>query len=76
VPLKKIAWENRTEEGRPADQILERAETIKADMIIMGTHGRSGLAHMLLGSVTEEVARAASCPVLTIRPEAFQFELP
>jgi hypothetical protein len=42
----------------------------------MGTHGRSGLAHMLLGSVAEKVVRYASCPVLTIRPDAFSFELP
>jgi nucleotide-binding universal stress UspA family protein len=45
-------------------------------MIVMGTHGRSGLEHMLLGSVAEEVSRAAVCPVLTIRPEAFEFKLP
>jgi nucleotide-binding universal stress UspA family protein len=45
-------------------------------MIVMGTHGRSGLPHVLLGSVAEKVARTASIPVLTIRPEAFKFELP
>jgi nucleotide-binding universal stress UspA family protein len=76
LPLGKIAWEKRTKEGRAANKILEQAEAIEADAIVMGTHGRSGLAHMLLGSVAEEVARAAPCPVLTIRPEAFQFELP
>lgn len=76
LPLGKIAWENRTEEGRAANKILEHAETIEADAIVMGTHGRSGLAHMLLGSVAEEVTRAAPCPVLTIRPEAFQCDLP
>jgi nucleotide-binding universal stress UspA family protein len=76
LSLGKIAWENRTEEGRPVNKILEYAGAIEADAIIMGTHGKSGLVHMLLGSVAEEVARAAPCPVLTIRPEAFQFELP
>jgi nucleotide-binding universal stress UspA family protein len=76
LSLGKIAWEKRTEEGRPANKILEHAEAIKADVIVMGTHGRSGLVHMLLGSVAEEVARAALCPVLTIRPEALQFQLP
>lgn len=76
LPLGKTAWEKRTEEGRPADKILEYAKAIKADVIVMGTHGRSGLAHMLLGSVAEEVTRGAPCPVLTIRPEAFQFQLP
>jgi nucleotide-binding universal stress UspA family protein len=37
------------------------------DLIVMGTHGRGGLVHMLLGSVTEKVVRAAPCPVLTVR---------
>lgn len=74
--LEKIRWENRTEEGRPAAKIIEHAAVVKADLIVMGTHGRSGLTHMFLGSVAEEVARSATCPVLTIRPEAFQFEAP
>jgi hypothetical protein len=37
------------------------------DLIIMGTHGRSGVAHLLMGSVAEKVVRAAPCPVLTVR---------
>ena len=74
--LGAIPWEKFTEEGRAATKILQYAKSIQADVIVMGTHGRSGLAHMLLGSVAEEVARAAPCPVLTVRPEAFQFELP
>jgi nucleotide-binding universal stress UspA family protein len=37
------------------------------DLIVMGTHGRSGVAHLLIGSVAEKIVRAASCPVLTIR---------
>ena len=74
--LEKIVWEKHTEEGRAAKTIVERAEAIHADAIVMGTHGRSGLEHMLLGSVAEAVARGASCPVLTVRPEAFEFKLP
>ncbi|MGE5219963.1 MAG: universal stress protein [Chloroflexota bacterium] len=76
LSLEKIGWEKLTEEGRPADKIIDHAAAVKADLIVMGTHGRSGLAHMFLGSVAEEVARGAPCPVLTIRPEAFQFEAP
>jgi universal stress protein E len=76
LPLGKTPCEKRTEEGRAANKIIECAETIKADVVVMGTHGRSGLVHILLGSVAEEVARTAPCPVLTVRPEAFQFELP
>ena len=50
-----------------APVILEYAEEIDADVIVMSTHGRRGLSHALLGSVTEEVVRLSRCPVLTIR---------
>lgn len=53
--------------GQAAHVILEVAEEFSADLIVMGTHGRSGLSHMLLGSVTEKVMRRAACPVLTVR---------
>ena len=76
LPLEKVDWEKSTGEGQAASAIVRQAEDIQADMIVIGTHGRSGLPHMLLGSVAEKVARTASCSVLTIRPEAFQFELP
>jgi len=74
--LEKVDWEKNTEEGQAASTIVYRAEHMQADMIVIGTHGRSGLPHMLLGSVAEKVVRMAPCPVLTIRPETFQFELP
>lgn len=51
-------------------EICRAASDTDADMIIMGTHGRTGLRHALLGSVAEKVVRRAPCPVLTIRPEA------
>jgi nucleotide-binding universal stress UspA family protein len=76
LPLEKVDWEKSTGEGQAATTIVRQAENIQADMIVIGTHGRSGLPHMLLGSVAEKVVRTASCSVLTIRPEAFQFELP
>ena len=74
--LEKVDWEKSSTEGKAATAIIHQAEQIKADVIVMGTHGRSGLPYILLGSVAEKVARAASCPVLTIRPEAFQFRMP
>jgi len=76
LSLENIDWEKAAEEGETATAIVQRAERIQADAIVMGTHGRTGLPHMLLGSVAEKVARTASCPVLTVRPEAFQFEMP
>lgn len=51
----------------PANAILEYAADHRIDFIVMGTHGRSMVAHLLLGSVTETVIRSATCPVLTVR---------
>jgi nucleotide-binding universal stress UspA family protein len=53
--------------GVPAEEIVRYAELCDADLIIMGTHGRSGIAHALLGSVAEQVVRVAPCPVLLVR---------
>jgi nucleotide-binding universal stress UspA family protein len=74
--LQQITWERRTVTGLAASAIVQQADERQADLLVIGTHGRTGLAHMLLGGVTEEVIRTARCPVLTIRPDAFQFELP
>jgi nucleotide-binding universal stress UspA family protein len=56
--------------GEPADRILDRADALSADMIVMGTHGASGFQHFVLGSVTEKVLRKANCAVLTVPPRA------
>jgi nucleotide-binding universal stress UspA family protein len=53
--------------GRPADSITDYARTEGFDLIVMGTHGRTGLPHAVLGSVAERVVRMAPCPVLTVR---------
>lgn len=58
-------------EGPPALVIPEQAREIGADLVVMGTHGRSGLRHLLLGSVAERTVRSAPCPVLTVKaPES------
>jgi nucleotide-binding universal stress UspA family protein len=57
----------RVEAGEPSDGILEAARASRADLIVMGTHGRTGIARLLLGSVAEAVLRRATCPVLTVR---------
>lgn len=54
-------------EGVPYTTIIQTAQEIQADLIVMGTHGRTGLAHMLLGSVTDRVVRLSNIPVLTVR---------
>jgi nucleotide-binding universal stress UspA family protein len=53
--------------GRPADEIVSYAKSHNAQMVIMTTHGYSGVKHLLLGSTTEAVLRHAACPVLSIR---------
>lgn len=74
--LATVTWEKYSMEGSPVPTLLQAAEKYQADLIVMGTHGRTGLTHMLLGSVAEGVVRQASCSVLTIRPDALQFALP
>lgn len=54
-------------EGHPYDVIIAAAEAMKSDLIVMGTHGRTGLSHLVMGSVAEKVMRHAACPVLTVR---------
>jgi nucleotide-binding universal stress UspA family protein len=54
-------------DGAPHDQILRAVRRTRADLVVIGTHGRTGLAKVLLGSVAERVIRLAPCPVLTVR---------
>ncbi len=58
------------ERGDPAKQILSRAASLPADLIVLGTHGTSGFEHLVLGSVTEKVIRQTTCPVLTVPPHS------
>lgn len=62
--------------GIPSEEITRVARQLPADLIIMGTHGRTGMSHLLLGSVAEKVVRAASCPVLTVRKQEHDFVIP
>jgi glycine betaine transporter len=56
--------------GLPAISIVDHATSLGVDLIVMGTHGRTGMAHLVMGSVAERVLRQAPCPVLTIREAA------
>ncbi|HXG38127.1 MAG TPA: universal stress protein [Bacteroidota bacterium] len=55
--------------GSPVREIIHAAEELQADLIVMSTHGRTGLRHVLMGSVAEKVVRFAKCPVLSVKPE-------
>jgi len=60
----------------PAQTIVDYAAEIHADIIVVGTHGRSGVSRLFMGSVAEHVVRSAPCPVLVVRPSEHEFVLP
>jgi nucleotide-binding universal stress UspA family protein len=69
--ISGVRTEVHVAEGPPAQVIAEQARSLAADLVVMGTHGRTGLRHLLLGSVAERTMRTAPCPVLTVkRPES------
>jgi universal stress protein A len=63
----KVPYVHRMVTGDPATEIVRVAEEEQADIIVVGTHGRTGLTRLLMGSVAEQVIRRASCPVLTFK---------
>jgi nucleotide-binding universal stress UspA family protein len=65
-----------TVDRSPAAAILAYAKDAEIDLIVLGTHGRGGMAHLLLGSVAERVVRLSRCPVLTVRPQEHEFVEP
>lgn len=74
LAAEPIQVNGRLVQGDPAGEIVRTAADEACDLIVMGTHGRGALEHMLLGSVAERVVRKAPCPVLTVRPPAHAFE--
>ena len=80
--LPDAAWDN----GRPVVrevrvgtiflEIIDYARAAEIDLIVIGTHGRSGLMHVLMGSVAERIVRKSPCPVLSVKPEGHQFVMP
>jgi nucleotide-binding universal stress UspA family protein len=67
VPHADVRAERRLEQGDTVTEILHVAQEVPADLIVMGTHGRTGLGRLLMGSVAEQVVRRAACPVLTVK---------
>ncbi len=66
-PLNRTGVHRAVVAGDPFDGIMQYAQEHHVDLIVIGTHGRTGLAHALLGSVAERVVRLSPCPVLTVR---------
>jgi nucleotide-binding universal stress UspA family protein len=69
-PTQRSALEVEIVEGQPWRTIIDVATREAADLIVLGSHGHSGLAHLTLGSTAEKVVRHAKCPVLTVRHPA------
>ena len=63
-------------QGIPFVEIISTAKEKEIDMIVIGSHGRTGISHMMLGSVSEKVVRKAPCPVLTVRQPGHEFVMP
>jgi len=59
--------------GSPADAILDKAEALDVNLLIMGSHGKKGLSRLIMGSVAETVVRKANCPVLIVKSEEKEF---
>jgi nucleotide-binding universal stress UspA family protein len=64
-----LRYELATRTGKPAETINQAAEDFDVDLIVMATHGRTGVTRLFLGSVAEHVLRASKRPVITIRPK-------
>lgn len=64
---RPVAVETAVKWGNPVEVVIEYARNMQVDLIVIATHGRTGLSHVLLGSVAERIVREGPCPVLTIR---------
>jgi len=69
VGLDDISTEVMVKTGIPHRLISETVRESEIDLVVIPTHGRSGVPHIFFGSVAEKVVRSANCPILTLRPE-------
>jgi nucleotide-binding universal stress UspA family protein len=73
---EKLSITRQVQMGTPFVETIRYAKEQDVDLIVLGTHGRGAIAHMLMGSTAEKVVRKAPCPVLTVKPESHEFVLP
>ena len=76
IELGDLSTVRVTRVGHPFVEIVRYAKEHEIDLVVMGTHGRGAVKHMLLGSVAEKVVRTAPCPVLTVRHQGHTFVMP
>jgi len=67
APLAEVPHKTVVAHGMPAEEIIRTAEELQADLIVISTHGRTGLKHLFMGSTAERVIRHVRCPVLVVR---------
>lgn len=73
---EKVRFELLIRRGVPFLETVKAAAELQCDLIVCGTHGRTGLKHALFGSVAEKIVRKAPCPVLSVRHPEHRFEMP
>lgn len=73
---ENLEWEAFIRQGEPFLEIIRFAREEDIDLIVIGTHGRSGFEHIIFGSTAEKVVRKAPCPVLSVRPSQREFVMP
>jgi nucleotide-binding universal stress UspA family protein len=76
IDLSGVEYDRLLRKGIPSNEIVETAREQQAQLIVVGTHGRSGIKHMLIGSDAEEVVRNAPCDIVVVKPEKFSFSMP
>ncbi len=76
VDLSGVEYEKLLKKGIPETDIVETAMEQQANLIVMGTHGRSGIKHILIGSTAEEVVRTVHCDIIIVKPEKLSFSMP
>ena len=76
VDLRGVEYEKLLIKGVPEAEIVETAMKQQADLVVMGTHGRAGIKHILIGSNAEEVVRTVHCDIVILKPEKFSFSMP
>ena len=76
LAVEGIETETSLSSAFPSEAITKMAQEVGADLIVMGTHGRGAIAHVLLGSTTEKVVRKSPCAVMTVRMSEHKFVMP
>ena len=76
IDLRGVEYDKLLIKGIPETEIVETATEQQADLVVMGTHGRAGLKHILIGSTAEEVVRTVHCDIIILKPENFSFSMP